>query len=66
MSTPSSPHTTAPHVRAGCNICVTACPINVYEALLDAPPRIARQDEKLRPGAAFVNVAGVPWGIRRR
>lgn len=28
-----------------CNICVSACPTNVFEAVPDAPPRIARQED---------------------
>jgi NAD-dependent dihydropyrimidine dehydrogenase PreA subunit len=26
-----------------CNLCVPACPVNVFEAVPDSPPRIARQ-----------------------
>jgi NAD-dependent dihydropyrimidine dehydrogenase PreA subunit len=29
----------------GCNICVRVCPTNVFEAVPDAPPVIARQDD---------------------
>jgi len=29
----------------GCNICVHACPTNVFEAVPAAPPRVARQDD---------------------
>lgn len=29
----------------GCNICVNACPTNVFDAVPDALPRIARQDD---------------------
>ena len=29
----------------GCNICVNACPTNVFEAVPGGPPRIARQDD---------------------
>jgi NAD-dependent dihydropyrimidine dehydrogenase PreA subunit len=29
----------------GCNICVRACPTNVFEAVAGAAPRIARQDD---------------------
>ena len=29
----------------GCNICVAACPVNVFEARPDAPPVIARQSD---------------------
>ncbi len=28
-----------------CNICVRACPTNVFEAVTGAPPRIARQQD---------------------
>lgn len=28
-----------------CNICVRACPANVFDIVPDAPPRIARQDD---------------------
>ncbi len=28
-----------------CNICVNACPTNVFEAVPGGPPRIARQDD---------------------
>lgn len=28
-----------------CNTCVSVCPMNVLEAVSDAPPRIARQDD---------------------
>jgi len=28
-----------------CNLCVPACPVNVFEAVPDSPPRIARQNE---------------------
>jgi NAD-dependent dihydropyrimidine dehydrogenase PreA subunit len=28
-----------------CNICVNACPTNVFEAVAGGPPRIARQDD---------------------
>lgn len=27
----------------GCNICVAVCPVNVFDAVPDAPPVIARQ-----------------------
>jgi NAD-dependent dihydropyrimidine dehydrogenase PreA subunit len=27
----------------GCNICVAACPVNVFDAVEDGPPVIARQ-----------------------
>ena len=29
----------------GCNICVRACPTNVFDMVRDAPPRIARQGD---------------------
>lgn len=29
----------------GCNICVTACPTNVFDIVRGQPPRIARQDD---------------------
>ena len=29
----------------GCNICVRACPTNVFEAVAGGVPRIARQDD---------------------
>lgn len=29
----------------GCNICVHACPTNVFEIVAGKPPRIARQDD---------------------
>ncbi|MFM0739637.1 ferredoxin family protein [Paraburkholderia xenovorans] len=29
----------------GCNICVRACPTNVFDIVADAPPRIARQSD---------------------
>jgi NAD-dependent dihydropyrimidine dehydrogenase PreA subunit len=29
----------------GCNICVRACPTNVFDAVPDDVPRIARQDD---------------------
>jgi NAD-dependent dihydropyrimidine dehydrogenase PreA subunit len=29
----------------GCNICVRACPTNVFDAVEDGVPRIARQDD---------------------
>ena len=29
----------------GCNICVSACPTNVFEAVAGGPPRIARQQD---------------------
>lgn len=29
----------------GCNICVSACPTNVFEAVPGGAPRIARQDD---------------------
>ncbi|HZZ13681.1 MAG TPA: ferredoxin family protein [Paraburkholderia sp.] len=29
----------------GCNICVRACPTNVFDIVRDGPPRIARQDD---------------------
>lgn len=28
-----------------CNVCVRACPANVFDIVPDAPPRIARQDD---------------------
>ncbi|MDB5818955.1 MAG: 4Fe-4S ferredoxin [Rhizobacter sp.] len=28
-----------------CNICVSACPTNVFEAVAGGPPRIARQED---------------------
>jgi NAD-dependent dihydropyrimidine dehydrogenase PreA subunit len=28
-----------------CDICVKACPTNVFEAVPDAPPKIARQED---------------------
>ncbi|MEC5387511.1 ferredoxin family protein [Uliginosibacterium sp. H3] len=28
-----------------CNLCVPACPVNVFEVVPDAPPRIARQED---------------------
>lgn len=35
----------SPERCTACNICVSACPTNVFEAVADAPPRIARQDD---------------------
>jgi NAD-dependent dihydropyrimidine dehydrogenase PreA subunit len=29
----------------GCNICVRACPTNVFDVVRDGPPRIARQGD---------------------
>lgn len=29
----------------GCNICVRACPVNVFDVVPDKPPRIARQSD---------------------
>ena len=29
----------------GCNICVSACPTNVFEAAPAGPPRLARQED---------------------
>ncbi|HYS66288.1 MAG TPA: 4Fe-4S dicluster domain-containing protein [Paraburkholderia sp.] len=29
----------------GCNICVRACPTNVFDIVPDSPPRIARQGD---------------------
>lgn len=29
----------------GCNICVRACPTNVFDIVRDGPPRIARQGD---------------------
>ncbi|MBD2329265.1 ferredoxin family protein [Alkalinema sp. FACHB-956] len=29
----------------GCNLCVNACPTNVFDAIPDAPPKIARQSD---------------------
>jgi NAD-dependent dihydropyrimidine dehydrogenase PreA subunit len=29
----------------GCNLCVSACPTNVFDAVPDAPPKIARQSD---------------------
>ncbi|MDQ8023399.1 MAG: ferredoxin family protein [Moraxellaceae bacterium] len=28
-----------------CNLCVSACPVNVFDAVPDSPPVIARQDD---------------------
>ncbi len=28
-----------------CNLCVTVCPTNVFDAVVDAPPKIARQSD---------------------
>lgn len=28
-----------------CNLCVSACPTNVFDAVPDAPPKIARQSD---------------------
>jgi len=35
----------SPERCTACNICVNACPTNVFEAVAGAPPRIARQDD---------------------
>lgn len=29
----------------GCNICVTVCPVNVFDIVKGSPPRIARKDD---------------------
>jgi ferredoxin len=29
----------------GCNLCVSVCPTNVFDAVPDAPPKIARQSD---------------------
>ncbi|MDP9898740.1 4Fe-4S dicluster domain-containing protein [Variovorax ginsengisoli] len=35
----------SPDRCTACNICVNACPTNVFEAVPGGPPRIARQDD---------------------
>lgn len=35
----------SPERCTACNICVRACPTNVFEAVASAPPRIARQSD---------------------
>lgn len=35
----------SPSRCTGCNICVHACPTNVFEATPDGPPRVARQSD---------------------